>query len=86
MSELLDDLKNLLTKMQSANDPKDSFPQDGPATPEQVAKYFSVTTKTIREWRKEKADFPQPYCFNERTTRYDPEQVRAYWKKIATNP
>jgi predicted DNA-binding transcriptional regulator AlpA len=83
MSELLDELKNLLTNMQSANDPKDSFPKEGPVTTDQVAKFFNVTTKTIREWRKERTDFPRPVTFNERTTRYDAEDIRGFWNKIA---
>ena len=83
MSELTsEDIKNLLKSMQSANDPKDSFPMDGPVTAEQVAKYFSVTTKTIREWRKQQAGFPCPITFNERCTRYEASEVRGYWDSI----
>ena len=83
MSELLDELKDLLMNLQSANDPKDSFPKEGPVTADQVAKYFSVTTKTIREWRKDHPDFPRPVTFNERAARYDAEEIREYWNKIA---
>ena len=83
MSDLSDEVKNLLKSLQSANDPKDSFPKEGPVTTDQVAKYFNVTPKTIREWRKERPDFPRPVTFNERTTRYDAEDIREFWNSKA---
>ena len=85
MSELLQDLKYLLTEMQSANDSKDSFPKEGPVTTDQVAKYFNVTPKTIGLWLKKNTDFPRPVAINKNTVRYDAENIRAYWLSKAKN-
>jgi hypothetical protein len=60
----------------------DELPADGPATIRQVAAYFQVTEKTIREWQKEKPSFPKPANFG-KSLRWDAKKVRAYWAKVS---
>jgi hypothetical protein len=74
--------RGLIEFLQKIVAPKDSLPADGPATIQQVAAYFQVTEKTIREWQKEKPSFPKPANFG-KSLRWDAKKVRAYWAKVA---
>ncbi len=78
----LTEVRSLLQMMQTITAPKDALPTDGPATIQQVAAYFQVTEKTIREWQKEKPSFPKPANFG-KSLRWDARKVRNYWKKVA---
>jgi excisionase family DNA binding protein len=47
----------------------------------EVAQYFSVSTRTIRDWMKKDENFPRPFKkFG--TLRFDRSQIERYW---ATN-
>jgi hypothetical protein len=77
----LDEVRHLLDIVKQAGK-ADQLPQDGPATIRQVAAYFQVTEKTIREWQREKPSFPKPANFG-KSLRWDAKKVRSYWAKVS---
>ena len=75
-----EETRDLLAELLAAK--KAELPIDGPATIRQVASFFQVTEKTIREWQKEKPSFPKPANFG-KSLRWDSKKVRRYWKDVA---
>ncbi len=46
----------------------------------EVARYFGVSTRTIRDWMKKDANFPKPFKkFG--TLRFSKVMVEQYWEK-----
>ena len=51
-------------------------------TAEQVATYFKVTERTLRDWRDRDATFPQPLDLPGRALRWYVEDIVAWTKSL----
>jgi predicted DNA-binding transcriptional regulator AlpA len=63
-----------------------SFPATGPVTTNEVADFFGVQPRTIREWRRENPDFPNRVCITGKVARYEASEIHEFWQSLPKTP
>ena len=63
-----------------------NFPETGPVTTNEVASFFSVEPRTIREWARKNPDFPNRVCITGKVARYEASEIHAYWNSLPKTP
>lgn len=64
----------------------DSLPAAGLINRNDVADFLGVKESTIRRWEKEELEgFPKPIRFSSRCTRYEAEEVVAWYEQLRLN-